>query len=158
MILSFDHKEFWSKCTPHTKTFDVRYGDIGDIDMVLSSIFNDGSVWKNRTLVRSTLDCITSVQMWTACQDRDSLRCNRFGKKRIEVSIKDKKYKSGHLKLGCLYQLKLFPLYKTMVRKAVSSSSNASPHWDKPVKIANAVISQLSGCTPCVGNRFNTAS
>ena len=87
-IIGFD-------CEKLRRTFKVGCEDydpsLHDWDSLSALILVPQSLWKDRYLIREVVDCIASLEGWTANFNGTKIRCSRYGKRR--------QYKSKSLQL-----------------------------------------------------------
>ncbi len=164
MIIGFD-------CEKLRRIFKVGCEDydpsLHDWDSLSALILVSNSIWKDRSLIREVIDCIASLEGWTANFNGNKILCSRYGTRRqyksksLQLpggsSAPQREYEHGPLSANCRWSIDLRSTETVRVRKA-KGGFNYKHDWRKPTIINNSCPTHGGLCEPCASNRVITAN
>ena len=133
----------------------------GGLAILGQYLFEVGSIWKDRSLIRSAVNTYASLSGFTTRFSGEFIQCNRNGQRNSEHDKRD--YSGGQLKCDCTFSISLCSSRKskTLPKKITPSSKPKFRHcWDDgiPIIIKKACCEHSNLCKPSTQQQIMSRS
>ncbi len=78
VIVDTDNELLRSSCSTKSDSYNPS---LANYPVLSKLLFKEGSVWLNRDVLKRAVDCVPSLHGWTAIFKKQTIQCNRYGKK-----------------------------------------------------------------------------